>query len=157
MIKLRELTKDDKKLVYNLLQFALYDGSQYIENKIDDEGVFQYKYFENYFKDNDRYAYLIEYQGEVVGFTFINKYLKIFSEGYSIAEFLILPNYRRLHIGSEVCNIIFSKFKGNFEIEPIPNSETAYKFWKKVISNYTNDNYKENNVDGEIIFTFTNK
>lgn len=157
MIKLKEVTAKDKKLVYNLLQFALYDGSQYIENEIDDEGKFQYKYFENYFNEKDRYAYLIEYDNKVVGFTFINSYLKIFKEGYSIAEFLILPNYRRLHIGSEVCNIIFSKFKGNFEISPIENSEVAYKFWKKVVSNYTNDNYKENNIDNEIIFTFDNK
>ena len=49
------------------------------------------------------------------------------------------------------------EFKGNFEISPIPNSEIAYKFWKKVVRDYTNDNYKENNIDNEIIFTFENK
>ena len=47
---------DDKDKLYKLLQFALYDGSQYIDNDINDDLVFEYNWFDNYFTDSDRSA-----------------------------------------------------------------------------------------------------
>ena len=32
--------------------------------------------------------------------------------------------------------------KGNWEVEPIENSEEAYYFWKKTIEDYTDNNYE---------------
>ena len=84
MIKLREVTNDDKKLVYNLLQFALYDGSLYNTNKIGRDGLFPYKWFDNYFSDSDREAFFIRDDDKIVGFVMINQSLSFSPSGTNV-------------------------------------------------------------------------
>ena len=50
--KIDEVKAEEKEILYNMLQFALYDGSKYIENKINNKGLFEYKWFNNYFIDS---------------------------------------------------------------------------------------------------------
>ena len=58
--QLEKVTLDKKEILYNLLQFALYDGSQYIKNELNEKGMFNYTWFDNYFTDLDREAYFIK-------------------------------------------------------------------------------------------------
>ena len=44
---IEEVKDDEKDILYNLLQFALYDGSKYMENKINNNAVFEYKWFDS--------------------------------------------------------------------------------------------------------------
>ena len=90
---------------------------------------------------------------KLIGFVMVNENLKIYSNGKSIAEFLIFPSYRRKKIGKQVAITIFDMYLGNWEVEPIKNSIQAYKFWQNTIKEYTNNNYEEKNK----IFTFNNK
>lgn len=151
--RLEKVETKDKEILYKLLQFALYDGSKYIENEINENGEFNYNWFNNYFTDNDRCAFFIKNDDDkLLGFVMINSNMKIYENGYSMAEFLVLPNYRRNHIGKRVAFDIFNIFKGNWEVEPIGNSEEAYCFWKKTIEEYTNNNYEYKNQ----IFIFNN-
>lgn len=55
-----DVIKEEKEKLYKLLQYALYDGSQYIDNGINDDCIFEYKWFNNYFTDKDRNAYFIK-------------------------------------------------------------------------------------------------
>lgn len=87
----------------------------------------------------------------------INENLKFNNTGKSIAEFLIIPQYRRKHIGKKVAIEIFEKYKGYWEIEPIKNSNEAYSFWEKTIEEYTNGNYNIKNNETEEIFIFNNQ
>ena len=48
----------DKEKLYQLLQYALYDGSQYIDNDINEECIFEYRWLDNYFTDDDKNAYI---------------------------------------------------------------------------------------------------
>lgn len=72
----------------------------------------------------------------------INQYMQRFAEGHSIAEFMIMPKYRRQNLGRRVAFEIFNKYKGNWEVQPSYGSKSAYAFWKKVIDEYTNTNNK---------------
>ena len=104
---LDKVTLDKKEILYSLLQFALYDGSRYIENNLSENAKFQYKWFNNYFTDDDRNAYFIKSGKKYLGFVMINENLKFNSNGKCIAEFLIMPQYRRNHIGKKVVMEIF--------------------------------------------------
>ena len=152
-IKLEKVTSEEKAILYNLLQFAIYDASQYVDIDLNESGFFNYDWFENYFTDHDRDAYFIKMDDKLIGFVMVNENLKIYSNGKSIAEFLILPSYRRKKIGKQVAITIFDMYLGNWEVEPIENSIQAYKFWQNTIKEYTNNNYEEKNR----IFTFNNK
>ena len=140
--QLEKVTFYKKDILYNLLQFALYDGSQYIENELNENGNFNYTWFDNYFTDDNRESYFIKSQNKYIGFVMINENLKFNNSGKSIAEFLIMPQYRRHHIGKKVAMEIFNMYPGWWEVEPIENSESAYKFWKKTIEEHTLNNFE---------------
>ena len=87
-----DVTLKDKEKLYKLLQFVLYDGSQYIDNDINDNLVFEYNWFDNYFTDNDRNAYFIKSDNKYLGMVMVNENLKFNNKGKCVAEFLIMPN-----------------------------------------------------------------
>ena len=147
----------DKDKLYKLLQFALYDGSNYIDNDIDDNINFQYTWFNNYFEDEDRHAYFIKNNNKYLGMVMINENLKFINQGKCIAEFFILPNYRRNHIGKRVAYDIFNKFNCKWEVQPMENNPIAYKFWKNIIEEYTNGFYEIKNDGIEDVFIFDSK
>lgn len=139
---IEKVKKNDASILFRLLQFALYDGSQYIDNEITNEGIYEYKWFDNYFSDNDRDAFFIKSNdNKIIGFVMINSNMKLSNIGHSIAEFLIFPKYRRKHIGKKIALEILSIYRGIWEIEPISNNDTAYYFWENVVKTYTNNNF----------------
>ena len=135
---------EDKDILFRLLQYSLFEESEYDLNEMNNDGIFEYKYFESYFKEEDRHAFFIREENthKILGFAMINTYLQKFKDGHSIAEFMVIPKYRRNKIGKNIAYQIFDMFKGNWEVSPSLNSEKAYLFWKNTIENYTNKNYK---------------
>ena len=152
--KIVEATEKDKDKLYRLLQYALYDGSQYIDNEINHECTFEYKWFENYFTDANRNAYFVMNADAYLGMVFVNEHLKFNKTGKCIAEFLILPRYRRNHLGKRVAFDIFNMFKGDWEVQPMENNPIAYSFWKNIIAEYTNGEYSVKNDGIEDVFMF---
>ena len=72
-VKLVQVKADEKDILYRLLQFALYDGSFYINNELNEYGIFEYKYFDDYFTDSTRDKYFIKFEEKLVGFVLINE------------------------------------------------------------------------------------
>ncbi len=87
-------------------------------------------------------------------YTSLNENLKFTDNGKCVAEFLIMPRYRRNHIGQKVAIDIFNMYKGNWEVEPIANSKIAYCFWKNTIAKFTNSDYKIKKSSEGAIFVF---
>ena len=56
---LSEVKKEQKDILYRLLQYSLFEESENDLNEMNHEAVFEYKYFDLYFTDEDRYAYFI--------------------------------------------------------------------------------------------------
>ena len=99
-IRLDEVNETEKEILYRLLQFSLYEESAGDGNEMTREAVFAYPWFDAYFTEDtrdDRSAYLIREAatGKLLGFVMINTYLQQFREGHNIAEFLVIPKYRR--------------------------------------------------------------
>lgn len=90
-----EVRQEEKEKLYKLLQYALYDGSQYIDNDINEDCIFEYRWFNNYFTDKDRNAYFIKNENRYVGMVMVNENLKFNKDGKCIAEFLIMPRFRK--------------------------------------------------------------
>ena len=150
-----EKVNDSKKdILFHLLQFSLYDGSQYIENDLNKDCLYDYRWFNNYFTDLDRDAYFIKNNDEYLGFVMVNENLKFNKSGKCIAEFLIMPRYRRNHIGKKVAIDIFNMYDGEWEVQPMENNPIAYAFWKNTINEYTNGNYEVKNDGIEDVFLF---
>lgn len=152
-IHLFKVKEEEKEILFRLLQYSLFEESATDLNEMNSEGIFEYKWFDNYFIDNDREAFLIKEDEtqKLLGFVMINQYVQKFDKGHSISEFMIIPKYRRRGIGKKVAIQCFEKYIGNWEVSPSYGNEKAYLFWKNVIDDYTDGN----NVytDGIIMFT----
>lgn len=146
-VQLERVTESTRQTLWNLLQYMLFETSPSGKNVANEDGSFDYKYFDNYFTDSDRDAYLIKSRtGELMGFVMINQYLQKVKTGHSIAEFLVLPRFRR----NGVARRCFAMYPGNWEVSPADGSESAYRFWKTVIDKITGE---ENRLeDGLFIF-----
>ena len=150
-VQLERVTEKTRQTLWNLLQYMLFETSPSGKNVANEDGSFDYKYFDNYFTDEDRDAYLIKSKtGELMGFVMINQYLQKVKTGHSIAEFLVLPRFRKNGVGGEVAKRCFAMYPGNWEVGPADGSDSAYRFWKAVIDGVTNaDNKLE---DGLFVF-----
>ena len=151
-VYLDRVSIDKKDVLYQLLQYSLYEESLTDGNEMNNDGVFEYKNFDSYFTDDNKDALFIKEQDtdKLLGFVMINDYVKKNTNGHSIAEFMVIPKYRKNKIGRQTAINCFNMYKGNWEVSPSFGSNDAYAFWKKVIEEYTNNKYKY--VDGLFIF-----
>ncbi len=91
---MERVTESTRQALWNLLQYLLFETSPSGKNVANEDGSFDYKYFDNYFTDEGRDAYLVKSKtGELMGFVMINQYLQKIKTGHSIAEFLVLPRF----------------------------------------------------------------
>lgn len=58
--KLERVKVQDKDILYRLLQYSLFEESLNDLNEMNDKAIFEYKWFENYFKGNNREDYFIK-------------------------------------------------------------------------------------------------
>lgn len=153
-IYLEKVDNTDRDTLYRLLQYSLFELSEFDLRDINDKAIFEYKYFDKYFISDDRDAFFIRKKdtNKLLGFAMLNTYMKICDVGHSIAEFMVLPKYRRNKIGKTVAMELFNRYRGNWEVKPSFNSKKAYLFWENVVKEYTNNNYEFK----EGIFIFTN-
>ena len=143
-IKLEQVKLEGKDVLQRLLQYSLFEESGTDLNEMNSDGTFAYEWFDHYFTDKDRDAYFIKEMDndKLLGFVMVNEHLEILKDGHSIAEFMVIPKYRRRGIGKKAAIHIFEKYKGNWEIKPSYGSEKAYLFWENVIREYTGDRFQ---------------
>lgn len=126
----------DRDLLFRLLQYSLYEESAHDGNEIGEDGLFAYPWFDGYFKDPTREAHLIRAKsgGELLGFAMVHPYPLVSPSRYSVAEFLVLPPYRRHGIGLAAARACLRAHPGIWEVSPSRGSESALCFWKRVIA-----------------------
>lgn len=114
-IYLDKVTEKRKKILYRLLQYSLYEESENDLNEMNEEAIFEYPWFERYFTDSSRDAFFIREKetNKLLGFAMINTYMQIYDKGHSIAEYMVIPKYRRNQIGKKIAFELFDQYKGN--------------------------------------------
>lgn len=137
-IRLAPVSPAERDVLYRLLQYSLYEESA--GNQIGEDALFAYPWFDAYFAGNpSREAWLIRSQdgGKLLGFAMVNTCLKKAAFGHSIAEFMILPSYRRQGAGRAAALACFQRHPGTWEVSPSPGSDSAFRFWERTIRGYT--------------------
>lgn len=69
-------------------------------------------------------------------------------EGRSdIAEFYILPCYRKRGFGKILAFALFNRFPGPWQVRQIQGATEANLFWTRIIREYTHGAYREDRID----------
>ena len=113
-IQLERVPAAKKEALFRLLQYSLFEESSTDQNEIGDDALFDYPWFDFYFTEPEREAYFIREKenGKLLG-------------------------YRRQTIGKQAAFACFDKHAGIWEVSPSYGSDSAYRFWKHVIEDYT--------------------
>lgn len=141
--KIISVTEDRKATLANLLEKYLYEFSQYDKWELDDNGLFGYDYIDEYFTEDDRFAYFIYADNKLAGFVLLNKYPECDKPiDWSIAEFFVSYNFRKQGVATETVRQLFEKHKGYYHIKYHRMNTASVIFWNKVAKNYSGGNYE---------------
>ena len=119
------------------------------QREIVGENVEEYKYLDSYWGSEDRKAFFIMFKKKIAGFVLINKHTVVEKNATSVAEFYVKKEFRLGGVGRKVIKMLFEKFRGKWEIAEMKDNILAQNFWRKVIGEYTNNNYREVILDND--------
>lgn len=140
-IKLVEATKENLKIVKNLVPFYIYDLAVEQEFPPTKEGVYDgCDDMANNWTAKDYYSFIIYLEEYPIGFASVKE---IDENSYDIVEFFISRVYQRKGIGKYVSFKLFDKFKGDWQVRELVKNKSAQNFWRKIIKEYTKGNYQE--------------
>jgi predicted acetyltransferase len=156
--KLIPASKEYRVALQNLMQFYIYDFSEYVNCDVEEDGLFKaYPNLEEYWKvENQRFPYIIKKDESYIGFVLVRFIESTERRYFSIAEFFIMRKYRRKGIGSSVAKEIFDLHKGQWEVYQRENNKPAQVFWTKIIDEYTKGHFLEHEENGRRIQNFEN-
>lgn len=131
-----DVITEQNKAIFERLAQDYEDEFSPITGKIPDEKG-------KYSIDVDWHAPSIGYYWKegnaVVGFCI----MKPIEEYNDIAEFYVVPSYRKKGIGKKLAFAVFNRHRGLWQVRQILLATDANKFWKRVVSSYTLGKYTE--------------
>jgi len=83
------------------------------------------------------YFWIVEAQ--IVGFTII-RHLENVND---VAEFYIIPSYRKRGAGEAMAQALFEIYPGNWQVKQIDGADGAKSFWRRVIGRFTSGDFEE--------------
>ena len=62
---------------------------------------------------------------------------------FELLDFYITPKYRRQGVGKAAARLAFDLHHGDWQVFELARNTPALKFWRAVISEYTNNNFQD--------------
>ncbi len=113
---------------------------------------------ERWFMDSSATLLTIVDDGQPAGFALVARDTRPSREAdYRMAEFFIARPHRRRGLGRSAVSLILRRFAGRWEIVEYARNPAAVKFWRSVVSGFTQGDYRERSVNGEVRQYFTSQ
>ena len=131
--------REMEPVLANLLEFYVYDFSEFIDVAVEPDGRFHYPSLSSYWQDDNRFPFLVKVDGDLAGVVLIagGSLITGDSEVWDMAEFFIMRRYRRRRIGVAVAHQVWRRFPGPWEVRVIESNTPALAFWKAAVSGFT--------------------
>ena len=136
-MELTKVTDKDRDRLWSMLQEYLLEMSEFYGDEPDENGIFSYRYFGEYFTDEKRKAFFLSQGEDLVGFVMLHPYSALGGEtDHVMSEFTVLPAFRRRHLAESAADEIFRRYKGNWEIKYSKKNSAAAALWNRVTERY---------------------
>ncbi len=118
-----------RDLVGRLLELNAYEFSAFDGRDVNERGEYGYRYLDHYWTEPlDRRPFLIRCDGRVAGVALVRR-----GEPHTVAEFLVLPKYRRLGVGKAAAATVMRTWLGAWSTHQVLGNEAATAFWRRAI------------------------
>jgi len=113
---------------------------------------------QNWFRDERSVVFLILREAKPAGFALVQR--DVAAQGdrarrYRLSEFFVRRPFRRLGVGRNAALLLFARFAGEWTIAEQARNPGAVRFWRRVVSDYTNGDFRERREHGEVEHHFT--
>ncbi|MBE0609698.1 MAG: GNAT family N-acetyltransferase [Dehalococcoidia bacterium] len=125
-----------------MLQLYLYDFSEFEQLELNEYGEFDYRYLDHYWAPDEgeaRHAFFIRVDGKRAGFALI----RVVNGVNVFAEFFVMRSFRGHGVGAAAARAVFALLAGNWLVHQVPANVPAQAFWRRVVSELTRGNYRE--------------
>ena len=113
---------------------------------------------QGWFHDDRCTAFVILREKEPVGFAVVQRSLVNPGDParhYRLSEFFIRRPFRSRGVGRGAAMLLFSRYAGEWTVAEQSRNSGAIRFWRRVVSEFTNGRYREKRGQGEIAHQFT--
>ena len=133
-VKLVAATQDTDFLkIEKLMQFYMYDLSEWIPLSFDDAGNFFLRPKDAYWAHAGTHAFFIEVDGETAGFATVDTEVVDADTNFSIGYFFVSRRFRGTGAGSKAAEILLQRFPGTWQIFHVNANDGACRFWEKIV------------------------
>lgn len=142
-ISIEPILIEQKSVFIQMMELYNYDFSEFSDDDISEYGYFGYPYIDAYWNEKGRSPFFIRVDEKLAGFILVRSCCEYndLTNPHNIAEFFVMRKYRHKGVGKAVCMKVFDMFPGGWEISQWINNLPAQKFWKTVVTGYTNGKY----------------
>lgn len=142
MIKLVKVMKNEESILHHLMQFYIYEFSQFIPAiTLEDSGSYKPFDLSLYWTSLDHHPFFIKKDEELIGFALVRS--AACTEPNTIMEFFIIRKYAGRGYGKIAAAELFKMFPGKWLVTQIEKNVPAQAFWRSIISKVTNGHFKE--------------
>ncbi|HTL50160.1 MAG TPA: GNAT family N-acetyltransferase [Steroidobacteraceae bacterium] len=113
---------------------------------------------QGWFHDDRCTAFIVLREAEPVGFAVVQRSLSAPAETkryFRLSEFFIRKPFRNRGIGRGAAMLIFARYAGEWTVSEQSRNAGALRFWRRIVSEFTNGKFRERSSQGEIAHTFT--
>ena len=129
---------DQEPILANLLELYVYDFSEFLDLHLDANGRFGYTQLPFYWREPNRYPFLIKVNEHWAGFALVRQGSQLSDDEqvWDMAEFFIIRGYRRHGIGRQAAAAVWQKFPGTWEVRGMRRNLKAKDFWSQAIQEF---------------------
>ena len=143
-VRLHEATDQDLTIVKNLVRYYIYDMSEHLGWACTPDGRFDgCDKLPTYWSEPGKYAFMLRVGDELAGFALVRGNHEEDDIDYSIGEFFVLRKFRGRGVGERIARQLFDRFRGRWKVAQLQRNKPAIAFWRKVISRYTNGEFRQ--------------
>ncbi len=127
---LQPVTERERGLLGNLLQLYIHEFSSWRPIELNADGRFAYRYFDAYFTEPGRHAWIIRNGEAIAGFAMVRER----EDGRrDVSEFFVVGGHRRCGVGRAAASLMFDELPGAWEVRHDLDNDEATTFWPSVI------------------------
>ena len=132
-VDVRPIPVSEKSDLWVELQDYIDEMRAYDDDIERVDGVYQYKWFNHYWGESDRWPFWAIVGPERAGFALLRREE---SGEMEMAEFYIRQRFRRDGVGLSFARALLAQYPGPWLISEYRENSTAVHFWRKVIEPY---------------------
>lgn len=129
--------------VENLMQYYMYDFSEWLPIPLGDDGRFFIRPKAEYWAQAGTHAFLIKVEGELAGFATVDRDVVDADTEFSIGYFFVSRRFRGAGLGARAAELLLQRFPGAWQVYHVSANRGAAAFWAKVIPRLTHGEFSQ--------------